>query len=328
MNDYASTLPRRAAAIAAAGVCAARAPRQRRRAIARTRDDLDLLVHRRGRTCARTRRTNALADRLGVGGDRAVRAARRDRQRVLLADVAHVEAHLPVACRALVGRAASSSPNSSPAVRPPRPCRRPRPHDPGARRRLREVGAEQAPGREVAGVAAGRRSSSTPSSSREQRAEQRPGAAEGDSVASRGSRPCSIVISRIASAMLAAAIVMTPRATSVDRVEAERARRAARARASACSRVEPTPPASLPVGRACPSTNAASVTVGSVAAAAVAGGPGIGAGALRADAQEPAGVDVARSSRRRRRSSGRRPTASGAAGRRPRPRTAPAAGRR
>ena len=60
-----------------------------------------------------------------------------------------------------------------------------------------------------------------------------------------------------------------------------------------------------------PSRRLASVTVGSAAAAAVAGGPGIGAGALRADAQRAARVEPDDRAAARRRPCARRPSAAG-----------------
>ena len=66
-------------------------------------------------------------------------------------------------------------------------------------------------------------------------------------------------------------------------------------------RVEPhgRPPAAPPSSSR-PSTRFASVTVGTLAAAAVAGRPGIGPGAVRADAQRAAAVDPGDAARRRR----------------------------
>ena len=66
-----------------------------------------------------------------------------------------------------------------------------------------------------------------------------------------------------------------------------------------------------------PSTTLASVTVGSRAAAAVAGRAGLGAGALRPDRDALQRIDAARSSRRRRRSRPSRSPGCAPAGREP-----------
>ena len=116
-----------------------------------------------------------------------------------------------------------------------------------------------------------------------------PAPPNGISRASRGSCPRSIVISRIASAMFAAAIVMIPAAASLDR-EAELLPRAARAlrapargRARSRSRAVPSP--------SMPSKNAASVTVGARRRARSRPGRGRRR-AAGPDPQQAADVDV------------------------------------
>ena len=108
---------------------------------------------------------------------------------------------------------------------------------------------------------------------------------------SRGSRPFSTVITRIAPRMLALAMAMMPAAaSSTERPSGSATSRWTAARAASASRPRSRPrTVSAP---STPTTRLASETVGRHTALAVARRPGHGAGALRADLEAAAGVDA------------------------------------
>ena len=180
----------------------------------------------------------------------AVGAGHGDRERVLLPDVAHVERDLArraVAAPVRARRRAAAKSSREQLVGPRQPRASSSAHDPRPRRGLRQVGAEQAPGGEVACVRRDARSRAISSSRASSVPKSGPAPPNAHQRQRRAGRcPRSTVISRIAFAMFAAAIVRIAARDLVD-ARSRALARAARARARAASRSRRTPPASSPV---------------------------------------------------------------------------------
>ena len=299
-------------------------------AIARTAHDLERLVQDRAEralvlVAGSARRPASASSASGA----AVRRARH-RQRVLLADVAHVEVHLaarPVGTRRNRARRArrtapaiSGRPRASPSGDEPRSA--------ACARRCWARSAPSSPQAEKLPACGGTTTVATPSSSASSVPNSGPAPPKATSAASRGSRPRSMVIAADRVGHLRARRCGSRRGPPRRRESKPSGSASGASARSASSRTEHARRRRSGPAGTCPSDQRG---VGHRRLARRRGRSRPARGRRPRSAGRRAAARRrrrTRSSRRRRRSSARRPTASAAAGRRPRPRTAPAGGRR